>query len=119
MPTLNYNSTGAANVESSVSISMGATCYSAPIYVENFRSYGFEFIWASGSSPVGTLTLELSIGGTTWEDSGVTGLSVSGSSGSHLFNVTFPGGERFARIKYARTSGSATATGFFCGKARN
>ena len=113
---LRFNADGLESTASLASDPMTGTFYSTPIGVAGHASYGMQFIWASGTSPVGTLTLEFSWDGTTWSDSGVTGVAISGNSGSTFANVTSSGGEPLARLKYARTSGSGTATGFFFGK---
>lgn len=114
---LSFNADGAANTAAAQSAAMSSTntFYSKPVNVRTFGKYQFTFKWASGSSPVGTLTFEYTTDGTTWVDSGVAGLAVSGNSGAHIWErESF--GEVEARIKYVNASGTATATGTFAGQ---
>lgn len=95
-----------------------ADAYTSPIKVSGFRSYGFQFVWASGT-PVGDMELQFSLDGTNWADSGATVVALSGASGNNFWNVTAPGGEFYARLFYDRTSGGAAASlaGKFFGRA--
>ena len=117
--TARFNTTG-ATATSDGGTTTGAmantdTIYTVPVDIRDFEAAALQFIWASGTSPVGTLTAEFSLDGTTWTDSGLTFTAISGASGSRLLNITARGGIVFARFKYVNTSGTATATGKFRG----
>lgn len=115
--TLTWNTDGAANTAGAQSGSTLADAYTTPIRVGGYRSYGFQFVWASGT-PVGDFELQFSWDGTNWADSGATVVAASGASGNNFFNVVFPGGEYYARIFFDRTSGGAAASlsGTFFGR---
>lgn len=85
------------------------TIYTAPFSVKNWGASSMVFSWASGSSPVGTLTVELSLDGTIWTDSGLTFTAISGNTGSRIVDFTKTG-VVWARFKYVNSSGSATAS---------
>lgn len=96
-----------------------ADAYTQKVYVGNFSSYGFSFVWYhAATSTVGDLELQFSWDGTNWADSGATVVAISGASGNTFFNVTAPGGEPYARIFFDRTSDGAAAalSGKFFGR---
>jgi hypothetical protein len=107
--TLTWNVDGAANTAGEQSGSTLADAYTTPVRVGRYRSYGFSFVWASGT-PVGDMELQFSWDGTNWADSGAAVVALSGVSGNNFFNVVFPGGEYYARLFYDRTSGGAAAS---------
>lgn len=94
--------------------SMGADVTSSSINVNEISLFAIQFIWSSGSTPVGNAILQGSIDGSNYVDISTT--AVSGNSGSVLFNVN-GAGYSHVRVKYTRTSGSATANAYFNGKA--
>jgi hypothetical protein len=111
---LRFNTTGAISTTDAGTLT-GAmastnTIYTVPLEVRMCDRYAIQFVWASGSSPVGTLTVDFSLDGTTFTDSGVSFTAISGAAGSRLFNVTRSGGECFVRFKYVNVSGTATAS---------
>lgn len=114
---LSWNTDGATNTVGAPAGSTLADAYSKPIWVGDFRSYGFSFVWASGT-PVGDMELQFSWDGTNWADSGAAVVALSGASGNNFFNVVFPGGECYARLFFDRTSGGAASslTGKFFGR---
>lgn len=107
--TLSFNTDGLSTTAGSQSGSSLADAYSMPVNVGGYSSYGFSFVWASGT-PVGDLELQFSWDGTNWSDSGATVVALSGASGNTFFNVTAPGGEYYARLFFDRTSGGAAAS---------
>lgn len=114
---LSWNSASNYSGEMKPAGSTLADSYSNAIKVGGFRSYGFQFTWASGT-PVGDMELQFSWDGVNWPDSGATVVALSGASGTNFFNVVFPGGEFYARLFYDRTSGGAadSLTGYFFGR---
>ncbi len=80
----------------------------------------FSFVWSGGSTPSGVVQVLVS-NLPTHTDANVLTLSatltVSGSSGSHIANLdVIP--SRYVALRYAGSSGSATATADFFGKGR-
>jgi hypothetical protein len=87
-----------------------------------------QIVWASGATPVGALTLEVSndivqpslgtnpaanvVNWTTYSGSST---ALSGNSGTAFYNITDMG-FRWLRLVYTRTSGSATMNAVFFGK---
>ena len=93
--------------------------YSNPVYVGNFSSYGFSFVWFhAATASTGNLYLQFSWDGTNWDDSDATAVAISGASGNTFFNVNFPGGEPYARLYFDRTADGVAAaiTGKFFGR---
>jgi hypothetical protein len=101
---------------------------STPTNVEGIKTLSYQLTWAATGSPIGTLSFEgsnnySSTAGTgTWvafSSSLIVGLSSvhpAGSAGDHL--VTIDTGvckARHIRVKYTRTSGSGTLTGWVFG----
>lgn len=86
---------------------MGASFTSSSQNLDSTLAYCIQAIWASGSTPVGTITLQGSLDDSTYTD--LTTASVSGNSGSVMFNIERPA-YRYVRFTYTRTSGSATMT---------
>lgn len=115
--SLSWTTDGGATTERDPNGSTLADSYSTAIDVRQYRSYGFSFVWASGT-PVGDMELQFSWDGTNWADSGAAVVALSGASGNNFFNIVFPGGEPYARIFYDRTSGGAdnSLTGRFFGR---
>lgn len=85
------------------------TIYTAPFPVKQWGAASMQFIWASGSSPVGTLTMDISLDGTNWSDSGLTFTAISGNTGNRVVDITKTG-VVWVRFKYVNASGSATAS---------
>lgn len=84
----------------------------------NLQSGSFSFVWSSGSTPVGTVVVDISNNDAKSDLNELTlstTLTVSGSSGAHIANLdVIPC--RFIRLRYKGTSGSATANAWFAGK---
>lgn len=78
----------------------------------------FSFVWSGGSSPVGEVRVQVSNEPTNSDAQDLTlsaTLSVSGSSGSHVANIDdIP--NRYIRLRYVGTSGTASANAWFFGK---
>lgn len=96
---------------------MTANVTSVVSSVENLDSFTYLFDWSAGTSPVGTITLEvrhkIPSRGTdaqfsAWQalDFGET-ISISGASGAHSLSVQNKGFSE-ARLNYVRSSGSGT-----------
>jgi len=98
--------------------SMGASLNSNGVDVGSAQNISFQAVWSGGGSPVGTFTLEVSnddvqrgltnpssnvVNWTTYSNSAIP-ISADGDLGYNLENI----GYRWARIKYTRTSGTAT-----------
>ncbi len=88
------------------------------IDTSNLQSGSFSFVWSAGSSPVGTVVVDISNNDTKSDSTELTlsaTLSVSGASGAHIANLdVIPC--RFVRLRYKGTSGTATANVWFAGK---
>lgn len=99
--------------------SMGATVSSNGIDIGRYSSASFQAVWSGGGSPVGTFTLEVSnddvqpsssgdeaANVTNWTTYGNSSIAISGDGdlGYNLDGI----GYRWARVKYTRTSGTAT-----------
>lgn len=93
--------------------SMGGNLVSDRVNISRAGSVSVQYIWSSGSTPVGNLVTQGSNDGATWVD--VNSQAVSGSSGTHLLNIEEPA-YMFLRATYARTSGSATLDVYVNGK---
>lgn len=90
------------------SADMAASITSSAITLAGKTGYGIHAIYAG--SPVGTLTIEASNDGTTWET--ITGTSTAVSAaGSTLFNLSNVSYE-LARLKYTRSSGTGTLNAY-------
>ncbi len=87
------------------SISLGANYTGTAIDMNVMALVSFVAVISSSSSPVGTLTLQVSNDNSNWVTSGTTA-SVS-ADGNLLLNLG-SSASRYARLIYTRTSGSAT-----------
>lgn len=97
-------------------VSLGATVTSGATSVKGVDKASILVEWSAGTSPVGTITVEARNGdgdgqtAPTWYELDMgSAISVSGSSGNHqlVFNeLPFTD----LRIKYTRSSGTATMT---------
>lgn len=87
---------------------MSATFTSDPLYIGDKKHFCFHAVYTGASSPVGTLTVEVSIDGNTWETLTDSSVAVS-AAGSHMYNVD-KAAYLLARIKYTFTSGSGDMT---------
>lgn len=112
-------------------VSMGASITSEATVLQSLSSASYEVSW-TGTSPVGTLALQVSntytVGsagggaGGTWttvpvELSGavVTSIPVVGNTGNGFIDVTLNAGYAM-RLVYTRVSGTGTLTATFVGK---
>lgn len=85
---------------------MSADITSASESLLHIFGYCVQVQW-SGTSPVGTLTLEASNDGASWSTVDGSLDDVYGDSGSGIYHVTdvfYP----YVRLKYTRTSGTGT-----------
>lgn len=104
--------------------SMGASVTSSPTQIQFLDNVCYQVIWSAGSTPVGTLSVEVSVNydpqvnpdTSTW-----TALtlpvtpSVSGNSGSFILDLnqlSMP----WVRLKYVRSSGSGTLNAYISAK---
>lgn len=94
---------------------MSGNITSSAFSIRYSDNVGVQFIWASGSSPVGIVQVQGTIDGSNWSDLLTSAGSVSGNSGSFLINLNQVPYDQI-RIVYTRTSGSATATGYVMSK---
>ena len=81
---------------------------SSPIYLGQQTKYCVHAVFSDASSPVGTLSIEVSIDGQTWAPLSGSSYSIS-SAGDKMYDVGYAT-YRQARIKYVRGSGSGTMT---------
>lgn len=113
--------------------SMGASITSSPTLFNNVSKIGYQAIWSSGSTPIGTLAVQFSsdyaIGPTgqvvnsgTWTTATinylgapVTSIPVTGNSGSAFIDI-YETSAHASRLVYTRTSGTATMTAYVNGK---
>lgn len=88
-------------------VTLAGTTSSSLIDISDCSIIAFQAIW-TGALPSGTVTLEGSLNGTTWNTFGASSITVSGASGSGLVNFN-PAGMPFIRVSYTHASGT-TAT---------
>ena len=97
-------------------VSIGSSQTSDSTNVESMDVASVDVVWSAGSTPVGVITFEatnsddntINAGNASWvELSFGAAINISGASGSHhvVFDV-LP--FRALRVKYTRSSGSAT-----------
>lgn len=84
---------------------MGTSLFSIPGNITNATGYCIQAAWSNGSTPVGTITLQASNDSMIWTDIDDISLTVSGNSGSDLFNSGPGKYYNFIRVVYTRTSG--------------
>lgn len=107
-------------------VSMGATVNSSVADLRDIDNASVQFIWYSGSTPVGAVNIQGSnqvVSSATsvasWTDLSTSiyagSAAVSGNTGSVLFNLANTG-YRWIRAVYTRTSGSGTIDINFNGK---
>lgn len=94
--------------------SMGANVTSSAVNTNEAGLAGVQAIWSAGTTPVGTLFLQVSSDGGTTYTNYDSGQAVSGSSGSVHWNIIV--GHSYLRIFYSRTSGTATLNAFINSK---
>lgn len=107
--------------------SMGGSLTSAVTSILNLDNIGLEFVWSAGSTPVGTISVEISIDYAQDTQGNITNAgtwvalalsptpSVSGNSGSIYIDINQISAP-WIRAKYTRTSGSGTLNSYICGK---
>ena len=86
--------------------SMGASITSALQNLEQMMMAGIQANW-SGTSPVGTLSLQISNDNTTWTDYSGSSTSVSGNTGNFMWNL-WATPYQYIRVIYTRASGTGT-----------
>ncbi len=99
-------------------ISMAASFNSNPIKTDRFNKVGIHAVWATGSSPVGDFTLQITndigyrhadgtvSGLTNWTTVTDTTAAAGGAAGSQYWDLETAA--RWVRVVYTRTSGSST-----------
>lgn len=111
---------------------MGANITSDPTVLQSLSNIGYEVTW-TGTSPVGTLQLQISNSfalnadgsvrtAGTWNPvplavggSEVTSISITGNTGKGFIDVTINAGYA-SRLVYTRDSGTGTMTAIVTGK---
>ena len=82
------------------------------------QSGSFSFVWSGGSSPLGEVKIQVSneASNTDAQDLVLSAsLSVAANSGTHIANIDeLP--NRYIRLRYVGTSGTAIANVWFFGK---
>lgn len=115
------------------SSSMGASITSAPTIIQKLSMISYEVDWAAGSTPVGSLSIEVSnsyslnqdgsvhSAGTwttmtlSYNGSSVTSIPVSGNSGNAFIDIDATGAYAM-RLVYTRVSGTGSLTATVSGK---
>ena len=97
------------NSKSIDAASIGASINGTSIDISNGSVVSVQFIWSSGSSPVGDLIVQGSCDGTNFYT--VASLSISANSGSYIYS-TNSAAYPYIRAGYTRTSGTATLTAY-------
>lgn len=87
---------------------MAATITTDSVSLAEKTQYALHAVFTG--SPVGTLTVETSIDGTTYDTLADSSTAVS-AAGSQMFNI-IAAGYLWARLKYTRTSGTGTLNVF-------
>lgn len=112
---------------SGVSGSMAASITSAPTIIQNLSMVSYDISWASGSTPVGVMSVQVSntysqnADGTvryagSWTTVTLSNApAVSGNSGNGAIDIDASGFYAI-RLVYTRTSGSGTMTAVINGK---
>lgn len=110
-----------------VAQSMGGNITSAVTNIEMLDNIGVQVIWSAGSTPVGVISVEVSmdydqdtLGNVVNAGNWIAltldpAANVSGNTGQiyvDLNQLSAP----WIRVKYTRTSGTATLSGYICGK---
>lgn len=107
-------------------VSMGASVTSSVADLKNIGPTSVQFIWYTGSTPVGEMKLQGSnqvfnsaTSVASWTDLSTSiyagSVALSGNSGSYMYNIS-NAGFRWLRAIYTRTSGSGTLDINFSGK---
>lgn len=90
--------------------SMGSSLNSSPMHLGEFNGYSCSAVVSSGSSPVGTLKLQVandfSATVSNWVDVAGSGIAITGD-GANLWSVA-DAYYKWVRVVYTRTSGSGT-----------
>ena len=94
-------------------LSLAASFNSQGTLVDDNESTSIQFVWSGGSTPVGTVKIQMSndladkpANVTNWTDITGSSTAVTGNTGSIAWNVVHS--YRFLRMVYTKTSGSAT-----------
>lgn len=86
--------------------------------VLHLTSGSFSFVWSNGSTPIGAVQIDISNDPSHTDSQELTlsaALVVTGASGVNIANLdVIP--SRYIRLRYAATSGTATANVWFTGK---
>lgn len=82
--------------------------HSGPMDMMSMPYAAFEAIWTG--DPVGTFTIDGSIDGVNWYDTGSEVTNPSGTPASTLENLGFPAGFRYIRLSYTNASGNGLLT---------
>lgn len=110
----------AANAATGALISaadMAVDVATEPVSISDCLAAAFQFVWANGGAPVGTVSVEGSLDGVNFsampfmDDSGayVTSLAVSGNNGNHVIDIPITG-VAYVRGVWDRTSGDGDLT---------
>ena len=88
-----------------------ASVNSASIDISDCTVIAVQALW-TGAAPAGSVTIEGSLDGSTWNTFGASSITVSGASGSGLVNFS-PAAMPFIRVNFTKTGGTvATFTAF-------
>lgn len=114
-------------LSSGVSGSMAASITSAPTIIQNMSMVSYDISWASGSTPVGTMSVQVSNTYSQNSDGSVRNAgswttidlssvpAVSGNSGAGFIDIDEIAAYAI-RLVYSRVSGSGTMTAVINGK---
>ena len=86
---------------------MSGNITSSPTNVSQLDKVDYSIEWA-GAAPVGQITVERSLDGTSWKTLDISPtIDVSGNTGSHIIHL-FKGSIEWLRVVYTKTSGTGS-----------
>ena len=83
--------------------------------ISECNNVAVQVVWSAGSTPIGSTELQGSLDNVNFTNIDGTSLSVSGNSGSNLYNYDAPAFP-FIRVVYTFSGGNGTLNAHICGK---
>jgi hypothetical protein len=80
---------------------------SGGIPMDKVLGYGIQAVWTAANSPVGVLSLQVSMDNVNWTTLAGTNVSLTGSAGNTLWRDASPF-YKYVRVAYTSTSGGTT-----------
>lgn len=103
------------NLDVAVNQSMGATFNTDSVETKEAKTIAIQATWSGGGSPVGNMEIQGSLDNVNFTRIQGTVIAVSGNSGSNGWNIQNLG-FAYIRLRYVRTSGTATVNVKIAGK---